>query len=99
MCEEDEGHSHDEDGGGDERGRVEAPLAVGVLPLPLVHLPPAVLTAPAHAEAHADDGREDHKQDADGGACEEPGLVVGPLPGTGGFRLSIIVHHIQHELQ
>lgn len=76
---EDEDHSHDEDGGGNERGRVEAPLAVGVLPLPLVHLPSAVLTASAHTEAHADDGREDHEQDADGGAHEEPGLVVGPL--------------------
>lgn len=79
ACEEGEGNSHDEDGGGDEWGRVETPLAVAVLPLPLVHLPSAVLTAAAHTEAHADDGREDHKQDADGGANEETGLVVGPL--------------------
>lgn len=81
VCEEDEDNSHDEDGGGDERRRVETPLAVGVLPLPLVHLPSAVLTASAHTEAHADDGCEDHKQDADGGTYEEPGLVVGPLRG------------------
>lgn len=74
-----EGDSHDEDGRGHEGGGVEPSLTVSVLPLSLVHLAPAVLAAPAHAETHADDGREDHDQDSDRRAHEEPHLVVDPL--------------------
>lgn len=73
-------HSHDEDGGGDQRGGVEPSLAVGVLPLPLMHLASTVLAAPTHAETGADDGREDQDQDSDCSADEEPHLVVDPLP-------------------
>lgn len=72
-------HSHDEDGRGHEGGGVEPSLAVGVLPLPLVHLAAAVLAAAAHAEAGADDGHEDHDQDPDRRADEEAHLVVDPL--------------------
>lgn len=71
--------SHDEDGRGHEGGGVEPSLTVGVLPLSLVHLASAVLAAPAHAETRADDGREDHDQDSDRRAYEEPHLVVDPL--------------------
>lgn len=74
-----DGDSHDEDGGGDQRGGVEPSLTVGVLPLSLVHLAATVLAAAAHAEAGADDGREDQEQDPHRGAYEEAHLVVDPL--------------------
>lgn len=70
---------HDEDGGSDERGRVETPLTVGVLPLPLVHLTPTVLTTSTHAEKCAYQGGEDHHQKANGGTYEESSLIVDPL--------------------
>lgn len=73
--------SHDEDGGGDERGGIETSLTVGVLPLSLVHLPSAVLTTSTHTETCAYDGGEDHKQDADGRTDEEASLIVNPLQG------------------
>lgn len=74
-----QGDSHDEDGRGHEGGGVEPSLTVSVLPLSLVHLASAVLAAPTHAETRADDGREDHDQDSDRRAYEEPHLVADPL--------------------
>ena len=73
--------SHDEDGGCDEWGGVEASLAVGVLSLSLVHLPSAVLTTSTHTEEHAYDGGEHHDHNTDGRTYEESGLVVDPLKG------------------
>lgn len=88
--------SHDEDGRGDERGGVESPLTVEVFPLPLVHLPPTVLAAAAHAEAHSNDGGEDHEGDAQGGAYEESCFVVDPLQERrDAGRLSFLVKRFQ----
>lgn len=81
VCKEDHDNSHDEDGSGDEWGSVETSLTVSVLSLSLVHLPSTVLTASTHTEAHANDGCEDHKQDADCPTYEKSRLVVRPLPG------------------
>lgn len=73
------GSSHDGDGGGDERGGEEASSAIGVFPLPLVHLSAAILAATTNTEAHGQHGDQDHEQNADGGAHQEPQLIVGPL--------------------
>ena len=78
--------SHDEDGGDDERGGEEASLAVGVLPLPLVHLPPAVVAAATHAEAGAHDGHQHQEQQAQGTAHQEARLVVHALGEQWGGR-------------
>lgn len=85
------GDSHDEDGGGDERGGVETSLTVGVLPLPLVHLPSTVLTAATHTETCANDGSEDHEHNADGPTYEETSLVVDPLQGHRIHPITIVI--------
>lgn len=61
--EEEENRSHDEDGGSNERGGEEPSVAVGVFPLPLMHLTSTVVTASTHAETGGNDGGEDHKHD------------------------------------
>lgn len=90
-------NSHDEDGGGDERGGVETSLTVGVLSLSLVHFPSAVLTASTHTETHAYDGREHHEQDPDGRTYEESGLVVDPLQEDGIHAIIILPHIVIFE--
>lgn len=95
---DDDGDSRDEDGGADERCCIETSLAVGVLPLSLVHLPSTVLTAPTHTEAHADDGCEDHKDDSDGGTDEKSSLVVDPLRDESGHPLNSHVFICQSHL-
>lgn len=86
-------NSHDEDGSADERGGVETSLTVSVLSLSLVHLSSAVLAASAHAETHADDGRENHERDTDGRTYEKSRLVVDPLR-SDKVRTIIISPHI-----
>lgn len=96
MIKAEKNDSHNEDGGGDERGGEETSLAVDVLSLSLVHLPSAVVTAPAQTETQADDGGEDQEDDADGRTYEESGLVVDPLQEEEIFIRSQIasLHHL-----
>lgn len=78
-------HSRDDQRGGEEQRSQQAALAVGVLPLALVHLAAAVVTAAAHAEEEPHDRHEDGEQQAHGGAHDEAYLVVDGL-GVGGGR-------------
>lgn len=48
-----------------------------------MHLPSTVVTASTHTEAHADEGHEDHKHDADARTYEKPRLVADPLQKNG----------------
>lgn len=61
-------------------------MAVGVLPLSLVHLAAAVIAAPTHTETRADDRHDDQEQDSDRRAYEEPHLVVDRLREGGSHR-------------
>lgn len=57
-------YSRDNQWGGEEQRPQQAAPTVCVLPLPLMHLATAVVTAAAHAEEEADDWHEDGEQQA-----------------------------------
>lgn len=89
------GDLRDNEWGDGEHAGEEAPLAVCVLALALVHLPAAVVTAATHADAEADQGHEQHEERAQRRAHHEAHLVVDGLrnhtgtgwAGAGSFRV------------
>lgn len=72
-------HSRDDQRGGEEQSSQQAAPAVCILPLALVHLSTAVVTAAAHAEEEPDDGHQDGEQQADRRTHQEADLVVDGL--------------------
>lgn len=72
-------HSRDDQRGGEEQRPQQAPTAVGVLPLALVHLAAAVVAAAAEAEEEADDGHQGGEEQPHRRAHQEAHLVVDGL--------------------
>lgn len=72
-------HSRDDQWGGEEQSSQQAAPAVCILPLALVHLSTAVVTAAAHAEEEPDDGHQNGKQQANRRTYQEADLVVDDL--------------------
>lgn len=72
-------HSRDDQWGGEEQRSQQAAPAVRILPLALVHLPAAVVTAAAHAEEEPDHGQEDGEEEAHCRTHEEADLIVDGL--------------------
>lgn len=72
-------HSRDDQRGGEEQRPQQAPAAVGVLPLALVHLAAAVVAAAAQAEEEADHGHQGGEEQAHRRARQEADLVIDGL--------------------
>ena len=77
-------YSRDDQRGGEEQRSQQATPTVCVLPLPLVHLPAAVITAAAQAEEESDYGHQDGEQQANRCTYKEAYLVVDGLGSAGG---------------
>lgn len=78
--------SRDDERGGKEQCGEQAPLAVCVLPLALVHLATTVVAAAAQAEEEADQGQQDHEEQAEHGTHHETCLIVDGLERKGGVE-------------
>lgn len=78
--------SRDDERGGKEQCVEQAPLAVCVLPLALVHLATTVVAAAAQAEEEADQGQQDHEEQAEHGTHHETCLIVDGLERKGGVE-------------
>lgn len=76
-------YSRDDQWGGEEQRSQQATPTVCVLPLPLVHLATAVVTAAAHAEEEANYGHQDGEQQAHRRTYKEAYLVVDGLGSAG----------------
>lgn len=72
-------HSRDDQWGGEEQRSQQAAPTVCILPLALVHLSAAVVTAAAHAEEEPDHRQEDGEEEAHRRTHEEADLIVDGL--------------------
>lgn len=72
-------HSRDDEGGGEQQRGEQSSLTVCILPLPLVHLSPAVIAAAAHTEEQSDQRYQHNEENPHDSTHHKAQLIVNHL--------------------